>query len=276
MWVKEKCPNIWQMLNSNAKQCLPCGLNEYIGNGYPSEIGRKHILSIERYLVDLINVCGCKKVADAYRRDLSGVGSENQVEELFCEIALCASLAKHAQKLELRPPTGKGTYSDCRFNLKGFDIYGEVKRYGDPWSQCNDNNKKIPCGRPIFKAPPDKKPDDAKRPRSMDIRSKLRDVHKQLPDGEINVLFIFHSSIGQSKQYISQSLFGDSNFFPKAKHNYTLEKDGLFSKDKWQNISACCLSCVNQNSEMNFLFFWKNPRAFTELPQSVISELKAQ
>ena len=72
-------------------------------------------------------------VSDKYRRDLSAVNSENQVAELFCEIALCASLANRAQKLELRPSTGKGTYSDCLFNLSGFDIYGEAKRYVDPW-----------------------------------------------------------------------------------------------------------------------------------------------
>ena len=96
-------------------------------------------MKIERYLKDLKNLCGWEIVKDNYRRDFSGVNSGNQLAELFCEIALCASLGNLSDKIQLRPPTGKGTYSDCRFSLHGFDIYAEVKRYVDPWPHIEKN-----------------------------------------------------------------------------------------------------------------------------------------
>lgn len=280
VWIEGNFPKLWQLLNAKAKRRLPTGLIEYLGRGCPSEIeaGREHISSIERYLTDLVNVCGWQEVANKYRRDLSGVNSENQVAELFCEIALCASLGRCAKKLELRPPTGKGTYSDCLFNLNGFDIYGEAKRYVDPWPHIerigDSSNKKIPYNRSISKTPSGAKPDDSARPRSMDLRGKLRDVHRQLPDGTLNVLFVFHSSLGQSKRYLTQALFGDSNF-SETDSGFILQGDGLFSLDDWQNISACCLCRVNPDSKVDFTFFWKNPRANIELPEPVYTELKA-
>ncbi len=281
VWLEDNCQMFWQMLNTKAKTRLPTGLVEYIGIGSQSEIdaGRDHILSIERQLNLLSNEFGWKNVSDKYRRDLSGLNSENQVAELFCEIALCASLAKHAQNIELRPSTGKGTYSDCLFNVKGLDIYGEAKRYVDPWPHIerigdSKNDKKIPYKRSISKAPPVEKPNDSARPRSMDLRSKLSDVHKQFPDGTLNILFVFHPSFGESKRYFTQALFGDSNFF-KMDSGFVLESDGLFSLDDWKNISACCLCRVNQDSKAGFIFFWKNPRADIELPEVVRKELQA-
>jgi len=213
VWIEDNCQILWQVLNTKARMQLPAGLVEYIGSGSPSEIeaGREHISSIDRHLNELVNNCGWQMVSDKYRRDLSGVNSENQVAELFCEIALCASLAKRAQKLELRPSTGKGTYSDCLCNLSGFDIYGEAKRYVDPWPHIegigDSTNEKISYKRSISKTPSDEKPDGSARPRSMDLSSKLRDVHKQLPDGTLNILFVFHSSLGESKRYLTQAFF---------------------------------------------------------------------
>ncbi len=280
VWIEETCPQLYGMLNAKARKQLPTGLIEYLGGGSLSEIeaGREGILSIERDLANLVNVCGWQNVADSYRRDLSGVNSEKQVAELFCEIALCASLGECAQNLKLRPPTGKGTYSDCRFNLNGCDIYGEAKRYVDPWphiEKVGDNsNKKFPYKRSISRTPSDEKPNDAARPRSMDLRSKLRDVHRQFPDDAANILFLFHSSYGENRRYITQALFGDSNFF-QTDSDFVLEMEGLFSINEWQNISACCLCRVNTDSKVVFPFLWKNPRANIELPESVFIELKA-
>jgi len=268
------------MLNAKAKMRLPTGFVEYLEVGSPSEIeaGRKHISSIDRHLNELVNQCGWQMVSDKYRRDFSGVNSENQVAELFCEIALCASLAKRAKKLELRPSTGKGTYSDCLFNLNGFDIYGEAKRYVDPWPHTEriveSANKKIPYKRSVSKTPPGEKADDSARPRSIDLRSKLRNVPKQLPDGTLNILFLFHPSFGESKKYLTQAFFGDSNFF-KTDSGFVLEDDGLFSVDDWQNLSACCLCRVYPDSNVVFTFFWKNTRAEIELPEIVCKELKS-
>jgi len=101
----------------------------------------------------------------------------------------------------------------------------------------------------------------------------LRDVHKQLPDGTLNILFVFHPSYGESKRYLTQALFGDSNFF-KTDSGFVLESDGLFFLDDWRNISACCLCRVNQDSNADFIFFWKNPRADIELPEVIRKELQ--
>jgi hypothetical protein len=280
VWVEDNCQILWKMLNNKSRARLPIGFVKYIGCGSLSEIksGRSHMSSIDRKLNELEKACGWQMLSDKYRSDLSGVNSENQVAELFCEIALCASLAKRAQKLVLRPSTGKGTYSDCFFNLKGFDIYGEVKRYVDPWPHIEtigeSTNEKIPYKRSISKAPPDEKPDDSARPRSMDLRSKLLEVHKQLPNGTLNILFLFHSSFGENRRYLTQTFFGDSNFF-KTKSDFVLEDDGLFSLDEWKNISACCLCHVNPDSKVVFKFFWKNPRAEIALPEIICKELKA-
>lgn len=264
VWIEENYPQLYGMLNTKARNELPLGLVEYLEGSSKSETERDNLSSIERHLSNLVNICGLKMVADNYRRDLSGVNSKNQVSELFCEIALCASLGEYSQNLKLRPPTGKGTNSDCLFNLGGFNIYGEAKRYVDP----SHNN------RSISQAPNGKKPNDSARPRSMDLRSKLRDVYEQLPDGSLNILFVFHPSYGDTEKYFIQALFGDSNFY-QTDSNYTLENDGLFSIYEWQNISACCLSRVNSDSKVVFPFLWKNPRANIELPEVVYNELKA-
>jgi hypothetical protein len=118
-----------------AQTNLPMALIGYLGVGTPSEIetGRNNLATIERHLAGLKNLCGLKTVGDTYRRDLSGVDSESQLAELFCEIALCASLGDISGKLQLRPSTGKGTHSDCLFDLHNFDVFAEAKRYADPW-----------------------------------------------------------------------------------------------------------------------------------------------
>jgi len=256
VWIEENCPQFYGILNAKARKELPNGLVEYLESN--PEIRRDQLSSIEKYLVYLVNICGLKMVANNYRRDLSSVNSENQVSELFCEIALCASIGEYSQNLELRPTTGKGTHSDCVFNMIGLNIYGEVKRYADP----SHNN------RSIYRAPFCNKPKDSARPRSMDIRSKLHNVHRQFPDGTLNILFVFHTSYGDTEKYFIQALFGDSNFY-QTDSNYTLEDDGLFSIYEWQNISACCLSRVNSDSKVDFPFLWKNPHASTELPETV-------
>ncbi len=194
-WIKTNCQLLWNLLNKKAQKNLPIGLVEYIGDGTTSEIeaGRNNVRIFERYLKDLQSQCGWKTVGDKYRRDFSGVDSVNQLAELFCEIALCASLGKLSGKIQLRPPTGEGTYSDCLFNLHGFDIYAEAKRYADPWPYIErigcEPNENIPYSRSIAKSPSGEKPHDSARPRSMDIKSKLQDVHRQFPERSLNILF---------------------------------------------------------------------------------------
>lgn len=280
-WIRSYCPLFWSLLSERAQGSLPKGLVEYIDSGTQSEIedGRNHLVAVENYLTDLKKLCGWRTVCDSYRRDFSGVDSEKRLAELFCEIALCTALGKLSNKLQLRPLTGKGTHSDCLFNLHGFDIYGEAKRYADPWpyiERANDRlNREVPYSRSISERPADEKPRDSARPRSMDLRSKLRDAHRQFPEGKLSILFVFHPSLGESdksKSYLTQALFGDSNFFNKG-NNLVLEPGGLFSNEEWRNISACCLARINPESEVILPFIWKNPRAFLEISKPVFDAL---
>ena len=187
MWIQSNCPLFWSLLNNKAQRKLPNGLVVYLNNGAITEIeeGKKYLKKIDKHLHDLEKLCGFKAVCDAYKRNLSGVDSENQFAELFCEISICAYIGKISNKLRLKPPTGKGTYSDCTFDLCGFQIFGEVKRYLDSWPGIeelgNDNNLQIPFKRSISESKKEEKPKDTARPRSMDLRSKMQNVYKQFP-----------------------------------------------------------------------------------------------
>lgn len=277
-WIESKCPVLWSLLNTKARRTLPAGLTKYIDFGSPSEIetGRNNLMELERYLAELKTLCGWKMVSDNYRRDFSGVDSVDRVAELCCEIGLCASLGRISGRLQLHPPTGKGTYSDCCFYVNAFEIYGEAKRYVDPWPHIEKPgdvlNEKVPYIRSITEDASGDKPHDTARARSMDLRSKLRDVHRQFPEKSLNILFIFHSSYGETQKYITQALFGDSNFF-RTEDDFVLEADGLFSIDEWRNISACCLARVNMDSKVIYPFIWKNPGALTKVPKAVLEAL---
>lgn len=277
-WIRLNYPVFWSLLNTRAQTTLPKGLIEYIDVGSPSEIttGRDNLTTFERYLAELKTLCGWKTVGDNYRKSLSGVDSHDRLAELFCEIALCASVGKLSGKLQLHPPTGKGTYSDCLFYVHSFEVYGETKRYVDPWPHIEKpgdvGNDKVPYMRAIAEKASGEKPHDTARPRSMDLKNKLRDVHRQFPERRLNILFIFHSSFGEAQRYIMQALFGDSNFF-SSEDDIILESDGLFCIDEWRNISACCLARVNPDSKVICPFVWKNPRALTEIPGRVLEAL---
>lgn len=278
-WIRWNHPLFWSVLNKRAQTTLPKGLVEYIDIGSPFEIktGRDNLTNIERYLAELKNLCGWKIVGDNYRKILSGVDSYDRLAELFCEIALCASLGRLSGKLQLHPPTGKGTHSDCLFYVHSFEVYGEAKRYVDPWppiEKAGDlGNHKVPLRRSIAEKTLGEKPHDTARSRSMDSKSKLRDVHRQFPEKRLNILFIFHYSLGEAQRYITQALFGDSNFF-RTGDDIILESDGLFSNDEWCNISACFLARVNPDSKVIYPFAWNNPRALTEIPGPVLEAFK--
>lgn len=218
-WIRSNCPLFWSLLTKKAKTTMPKGLVEYVGFGRASEIenGRSNLISIERYLIELKYFCGLKNVGDAYRKEFSGVDSVNRLRELFCEIALCASLASLSGNIKLHPATGKGTYSDCLLRFCGLDIFAEAKRYEDPWPHIEKPGdapkNSVPYSRSISQRPLTEKLSDLARPRSMDLRSKLRDVYRQLPDGTLNILFVFHPSLAESKRYLTQAFFGDANFF---------------------------------------------------------------
>lgn len=281
-WIEINCPLLWSIINQRAQKDLPKGLIEYSGGGDINVRTLKlYLKPLETVLRDLESICGSKSLRDTYRRDFSGANSGNQISELFCEIAICASLGKISGGLKLRPKTERGTHSDCLINLNNFNIYAEVKRFVDPWPPidpldiASNKEDKKSYKRSICQL--DEKPQGTARPRSMDLRSKLRNVHRQFPEYTINVLFLFHKSIGDSNKYLTSALFGDTNFLKKS--GYTLEQDGLFSDEEWRNISVCCLPFLkidydNSKVEVDFFpFAWENPRAFKKLPRPILEAL---
>jgi len=278
-WLSTNCPLFWSFLNNEAQTSLPKGISDYIGAGSEDEIenGRTNFLTIEKYLAELVSYCGKDKIGDNYRRDLSKVSTEQTLSEIFCEIALCTKVASYSGNINLRPETGKGTYSDCKFFINGFEIYGEVKRYQDSWpyiaKEEEDKTQKIPFSRSICKAPPGEKPSDSARPRHMDIQSKLGEVHRQFPDETTNILFVFLPSLGQPRDYLVQAMLGENNFGNEEK-NFILESDGLFAKEEWKTISACCLTRATPESKVIFPVIIENPNARNAVEEQIIKKLK--
>lgn len=294
-WLEAKCPTFWSILNQKAKRCLPAGIVEYlsplsgerrrqIAQAYPEfgpleldEIGRdeavrgrQQLQIADKHLETLVPVCGSKEVGDVYRRGLSGVNTEIQLAELLCEIALCASFTRLSPTLSLRPPSGRGTYCDVSFQLNGFTVYGEAKRYEDTW--FSDLDPARPESRSLVKLSPGDKPYESSRPRAMDLSSKIREVPRQFPMETINLLFIFHSSHGEPRIYIQQALFGDSTFSMKPEE-VGLKPDGLFAVEDWRAVSGCSLTRVSSQGSLLLLNTWDNPNADVPMPASVRSAL---
>ena len=278
-WLTSNCPVFASLLNQKAKRNLPNGIAEYIGKGSDGEIeaGRTNFLTIEGFLSELIAYSSEKEVGDNYRRDLSKVSTEQTLSEIFCEIALCVKVGSYSGSIILRPSTGKGTHSDCKFYINGSEIYGEVKRYQDSWPHIvkkgEKDNQKIPFGRSIFKSNADEKPSGVARPRHMDVQSKLENVHRQFPDDKQNILFVFLPSLGGPRDYLVQAMLGQSNFRLEEKA-FALEKDGLFAKETWGIISACCLTRANPESKALFPVVLKNPNAKMPIEDEIIEKLK--
>lgn len=273
--IQTYSPTFWTLLNNKAQKNLPGALIEYINKGSSSKI-EATLKTIEKCLKELRSLCDLKAIGDNYRKDSSGVNSKNRLAELFFEIAICTALGKISGRLQLHPPTGKGTYSDCLFHIQGFDMYAEVKKYDDSWPFIEKlgyaSNKKVPYNRSIVKSPPGEKPQNSARPRYMDIRSKLHDVHKQFPERTPNILFVSDNPLSETRRSLTQALFGESNFF-KKEEEFVLKSDGLFFFKEWRNISACCLARINPNLDAVFPFTWRNPCALSEIPKAVLDTL---
>lgn len=279
-WLTSNCPVFVSLLNQKAKRNLPNGINDYLSKGSVGNIeaGRTNFLTIESFLSELIAYSSEKEVGDNYRRDFSNVSTEQTLSEIFCEIALCVKVGSYSGSIILRPSTGKGTHSDCKFHINGSEIYGEVKRYQDSWPHIvkrgEKDNQEIPFGRSIFKANANKKPSGVARPRHMDVQSKLEDVHRQFPNDKLNILFVFLPSLGEPRDYLVQALFGQNNFRREEK-DFALEKDGLFAKETWGIISACCLTRANPESKAVFPVVLKNPKANMPIEDEIIEKLKS-
>lgn len=219
-WIRINCPLIWSTLNNRAKNSLPKGIIEFLETGAISETENGHniFLIMEKYLNTLIGKINSADVNKAYSRELSNVNDEKQLSELFSKIAVCATISKISTKIFLKPETKKPKRCDFKAELDEYDFYGEVKRFEDRTkiisrSILSDNNYKIK--------------QKTTRPRFLELESKLQDVHKQLPEDTVNIVFLFHSSIGETISYVKQVLFGESNFW---NNKIVLEPKSLFSK----------------------------------------------
>lgn len=262
-FLKRKCPRLWALLNQRARRNPPKGIREFLSGELASE-GQRHLRLADARVSNLIAKTSETIVGDAYRRDFSGVDTENQLAELLCEITLADAVGGISSiPPVLRPMTRNANQCDVMVIIEGRELYGEAKRLADSW---------LGGARSIAKLPPGAKPRDVDRPRAMDLSSKLKEAHEQFPRGGLNVLFLFHPSVWNTPVYIRQALFGDAAGFDETTQP-NLHDDGLYALPEWQEISACAYSCVNQDGTFSVVQIWRNPRANAPLPDTIAQRL---
>ncbi len=81
--MKTQCPRIWALLNEKAKPSLPKGIEDFVSGEWSAD-GRTQLQSADARVAALIAKTSEVTVADAYRADFSGVGSEHKLAELLC------------------------------------------------------------------------------------------------------------------------------------------------------------------------------------------------
>lgn len=254
---RARWPHLWSLLNRAAQAKLPKGLREYISGDFATT-GEEHLSRIELLVVEMIRLLGFKAVGDVYRSDLSGFTSEQQVAEFACELSLCTALSRIATSTTLRPEIkGQQKRPDAKVELLGYEMFVEVKRFSDRGPG--------PKGRSIALR---NAAGLAAKPRMMALASKINPVPAQLPDGAINVLFVFHSGYGENQAYIQQTLFGDKSFFD-ASAAVTMGDNALFAKKAWTNVSAVAYVSINSTGVLRCHELWQNPNASVALPHDV-------
>jgi len=267
-WLEASCPHLWELLNLQARRRLPLGLVAYVAPPSPDD-RKQNLLFADGEVAQLIAACGQRKVGDAYCRALSGCNTEAKVAELFCEVAVAAALSRRGRRLELCPASGRGaTRYDFAVELGGVRICGEVKRYEDDWLSATNADGGFQV-RSLVAAAPGTPTGGTDRPRSMELRGKLLNVPKQLPEGTVNVLFVYHQSLGDNHRYLQAALFGDASYWNSADAVGEPGADGLFARGDWQAISACCLTRVLRAHGFYCEPWWPNPRAKVLLPEAV-------
>lgn len=258
-FIQIHCPHVWALLNLKARSSLPVGLENFLSDQCGTE-GRRQLQLADARISSLVAKTSETKVADAYKRDLSGIGTEDKVAELLCEISLIDALAGISDtQPDFRPSTRNKKRCDVKVVISRRCVYGEVKRLADLWEGGV---------RSIAKSPQGSKPSDTSRPRAMDIFSKLKEVPAQFPQGTLNILFLFHPSVWNSHAYIKQALFGDASGFDESLEPPVLG-DGLFALCEWREVSACLHSRVNPNGTLSIVQAWRNPNANVALPNDV-------
>lgn len=268
-YIRIQCSNLWSILNIGAQKNLPQGFKDFL-SGKDAE-KQNQLRNADSRIGYLFKRVGNRQVGDCYRRDLSGVNTENQLAEYLCEITLVATLSKLSSEVPVIHPKNNRSKKGCdvKVNIVNIDVYGDAKRLEDKWlTEPIRKNK-----RSIAKSPVGLKPVDSSRPRSMDLYSKLKDVHRQFPQGTVNIIFLFHPSLSESISYIRQALFGEGTFF-QNEDVILLENDGLFAIEEWRKISGCAYTMIDQNGTLSMKQLWQNPRAATQIPKEVNEKLK--
>jgi hypothetical protein len=268
-WVQRQCPALWGILNTRAQIHLPPGIVEHLSR--PGALaGRANLKAVNRLVDKLVRRLGETSVAAAYRRDLSGIGSEDALRDLLCEISLGAELSVLTDQIVLRPKVG-GRRSDLRAKIGGHEVWAEVKRYEDRWL----TRESLRLGRALTMRGYRHFGRTVLIPRSQELRQKLdASVPEQLPEDAIGVLFLFHSgSLGRDEQWIAGALFGDAyslGGLTDAKQGIGHKSNGLFVLQRWQRVSACCwVRIMPDTRRARLLRMWHNPLATRVLPSDV-------
>ena len=158
--MNKSCPHILQLLNRKAALNLPAGIVEFISGEWGLE-GERLLKLADARIASLIASTSETIVGDAYRSDLSGVGTEHKLAELLCEITLADALVRISDgKPDFHPQNVLGKYCDVKVVFDGGDVYGEVKRLADTWEGGV---------RSLAKSITAPKPSNVNRPRAMDL-----------------------------------------------------------------------------------------------------------
>jgi hypothetical protein len=298
-WLSENCCHLWSLLQSRARRQLRHGLLEYLsppseaqldklvpknlpplppGSFSPAQLreqhtaqklreGKQRLKEADECVQRLIEICGRKAVEDTYRQDLSNAATEDQLAEVLCEIAFCAGVsALSSTPPRLRPPSsrlGRNTHCDVRFEVGGVAVYGEVKRYPDPWLRGPGGL----VGRGRLQ-PEELQP--------IELYRKLQNVSEQFPVGTVNLVCVHHASFNH-EETLGQALLGWRNDRPPpaCPKSGPPKEAGLFAPEDWRDISGCCLSRVTEG-KLQALYIWNNPYAHVPLPQPIHGALEAR
>lgn len=261
--MNKSCPHVSQLLNRKAALNLPAGIVEFTSGEWGAE-GRRLLKLADARIASLIARTSETIVGDAYRSELSGVGTEHKLAELLCEITLADALVRISnRKSVFHPQNVLGKRCDVKVVIDGSDVYGEVKRHADTWEGG---------ARSLAKSTTASERSNVNRPRAMDLYVKLKGVHAQFPLGTLNILFLFQPSVWNGSVYIKQAPFGDASALTESTE-IAVHDDGLFALDEWRNVTACAHSRVNADGTLSIVRIWSNPKANATLPDNVRERL---
>lgn len=175
-------------------------------------------------------------------------------------MAALSRLAEIADETRLRPRSQSGTKCDGEFRVGEHLVFVEVKRYYDNWLRevdADDTSEVV--RRSMIPSAPEAVPPGTERPRSMALASKLERVPMQFPEGGVNLLVVFHRSIGDSWRYLQQTLFGGAAALHEPP-SPPLGDDGLFATDAWNVVHGVALLAMPGDRGPFVRCLWENPR----------------